>query len=165
MKRLLAAFVVAAVVVPCHVVAQGSNAGNGVRFGLSFGGISTVAVDVEFFRDGRSLDLALGTWSFQAVSFSAVAKQYFGGRAARPVVGLGLWVVGARPAANSERTGFAVVLRAPVGLDWEFADQHAVGTFINLNRGLWVRRANPDDDIPMVRRLVPLPELYYRYRR
>jgi len=164
-KRLIAAFVVAAVIAPCHVAAQGSNAGNGVRFGLSFGGTSTVALDVEFYRDGRSLDLALGTWSFRALSFSAVAKQYFGGRAARPVVGLGLWIVGARTASTGERTGVALVLRAPVGLDWEFADQHAVGPFINLNRGLWVRRSNPDDDAPMVKRLVPLPQLYYRYRR
>lgn len=166
MKRVIVAFVAAVLVVPCHhAAAQGSNAGDGVRFGLSFGGISTVSIGVELFRDGRSLDLALGTWSFNDVSVSAVAKQYFGGRAARPVVGLGLWVVGAGPAEAGERTGFAVVVRAPIGLDWEFVDRHALGTFINVNRGLWVRRSNPDDDIPMVQRLVPLPEVYYRYRR
>ena len=50
-------------------------------------GISTVALNVEFFRDSNALDLALGTWSFRDLSVSAVAKHYFGANSARPVAG------------------------------------------------------------------------------
>jgi hypothetical protein len=32
-----------------------------------------------------------------------------------------------------------------------------------LNRGLAVRRSDPQDDLPMNKRLVPLPEVYYRF--
>lgn len=148
---------------PVPGTAQGSGAGDGVRVGISFGGVSTVGLTLEFYRDTRSLDLTLGTWSFRDVSVSAVVKQYFGGRAARPFVGAGLWVVAAAP--GDDRTGWALVLRAPVGVDWAVADSHALGAVINVNRGLWVRRANPDDNVPMNKRLVPLPELYYRLGR
>lgn len=147
-----------------HARAQSPGAGDGVRLGVSFGGISTIALNVELYRDSRSLDLALGTWSFRDVSVSAVVKQYFGAGSARPVVGGGLWMVGSW--AGDERPGYALVLRAPVGVDWDVADsRHALGAFLNVNRGLWVRRSNPDDELPMNRRLVPLPEVYYRYRR
>lgn len=133
-----------------------------MRIGVSFGGISTVALNVELFRDSNALDLALGTWSFRDLSVSAVAKHYFGASSARPVAGAGLWV--ATSWAGDERPGIAVVLRAPVGLDWAVdGSRHSVGTFLNVNRGLWVRRSNPQDDLPMNRRLVPLPELYYRF--
>lgn len=148
---------------PVSGTAQGSGAGDGVRVGISFGGVSTVGLTLEFYRDTRSLDLTLGTWSFRDVSVSAVVKQYFGGRAARPFVGAGLWVVAAAP--GDGRTGWALVLRAPVGVDWAVADSHALGAVINVNRGLWVRRTNPDDNVPMNKRLVPLPELYYRLGR
>jgi hypothetical protein len=58
-----------------------------------------------------------------------------------------------------------VVIRAPIGVDWAVASQHAMGFFLNVDRGLFVRRANPADDLPLNRRLVPLPEVYYRYTR
>lgn len=142
--------------------AQAPGAGDGVRIGVSFGGISTVALNVELFRDSRALDLSLGTWSFRDLSVSAVAKQYFGASAARPVVGAGLWM--ATSWAGGERTGVALVLRAPVGVDWAVdGSRHSVGAFLNVNRGLWVRRSDPEDDLPMNRRFVPLPELYYRF--
>ena len=140
--------------------AQSPEAGEGVRFGVSVGGISTVSLTVELFKDSRSMDFSVGTWSFRDLSVSMVAKQYFGAAPARPVVGAGLWAVIASP---DERTGLAVVLRVPVGVDWEVADRHALGAFLNVNRGLWVRRSDPSDDVPLNRRLVPLPELYYRY--
>lgn len=145
------------------VRAQSPGAGDGVRFGLSFGGISTVSVSLELFRDSHSLDLSLGTWSFRDVSLSAVAKQYFGAGSARPVVGAGLWLVAAP--SNGERTGVSLVGRAPVGVDWNVDGAHSAGFFLNVNRGLWVRRSDPDDTSPINRRLVPLPEVYYRYRR
>lgn len=142
--------------------AQAPGAGDGVRIGISFGGISTVALNVELYRDGNALDLGLGTWSFRDLSVSAVAKHYFGASSARPTVGAGLWFVTSW--GGGEQPGFAVVLRAPIGLDWAVdGSRHAVGAFLNVNRGLWVRRSDPEDQLPMNRRLVPLPELYYRY--
>jgi len=147
---------------PASAQTPGPDAGDGVRFGISMGGISTIGLTVEFFQDSRSLDLTLGTWRFRDVSFSAVAKQYFGAGSARPVVGLGLWTVAAKP---DERTGLSLVLRAPIGVDWEVSDPHSIGAFLNVNRGLWVRRSDPADTAPMNKRLVPLPELYYRVAR
>lgn len=143
--------------------AQGSNAGDGVRVGLSLGGISTFGVTVELFRDTHAVELGVGTWSFRDLSVSTVYKEYIGGKAVRPFVGAGLWAVVAAPLLEDERTGFALVLRAPVGAEWSFVDSHAVGLALNLNRGLAVRRSDPQDDLPMNHRLVPLPEIYYRF--
>ena len=56
-------------------------------------------------------------------------------------------------------------VRAPIGVDWSVADQHAAGLIMNVNRGLWVKRSDPGDDLPLNRRLVPLPEVYYRFTR
>ena len=153
-----------AFVLASPLAAQGSNAGDGLRVGLSFGGISTVSVSLELFRDTHAVDFALGTWSFHDVSVSAVYKEYFGGHRLRPFAGLGLWSVVAAPAMEGERTGFALVLRAPLGVDWAFVDRHAVGAALNVNRGLAVRRSDPQDDLPMNKRIVPLPEVYYRFR-
>lgn len=149
---------------PAAAQTPGPDIGDGVRFGVSLGGISTIGLTVELYRDSRSLDLTVGTWRFRDVSFSAVVKQYFGAGSARPVVGLGLWTVAAKPAGD-ERIGWSLVMRAPIGVDWEVSDPHSFGFFLNVNRGLWVRRSDPGDDVPMNERLVPLPELYYRYAR
>lgn len=162
MKSAVTALLALLVLVPGSR-AQGPDAGDGVRFGLSVGGISTISVSVELVRDSRGLDVQLGTWSFRDLSLSVVGKQYFGAGSAKPVLGAGLWTVASW--SGSERTGLAVVLRAPVGVDWAIDGPHAMGAFLNVNRGLWVRRSDPADDIPINRRLVPLPELYYRYAR
>jgi hypothetical protein len=143
--------------------AQGSGAGDGVRIGVSFGGISTVGLSVELFEDTHAVEVTLGTWSFRDLSVSAVYKEYFGASRARPFVGAGLWAVAAWPADPGERTGLALVLRAPVGVDWSFVDDHALGLALNVNRGLAVRRSDPLDDLPMNQRFVPLPEVYYRF--
>ena len=119
---------------------------------------------MEFFRDTHAVELGIGSWSLRDLSLSAVYKEYIGGRALRPFVGLGLWTVVAAPLLENERTGAALVLRAPLGVDWAFADDHAVGAAVNLNRGLAVRRSDPEDDLPMNHRIVPLPEVYYRFR-
>ena len=163
MKRIAAVLVLALTAWATPIAGQGPNEGDGIRFGISVGGISTVSLNVEFFRNARSIDLSIGTWSFRDVSFSTVAKQYFGAGSAKPVVGAGLWLAVAAP--GDDRTGLAVVLRVPIGVDWEVSDPHALGFFLNVNRGLWVRRSDPEDDLPMNKRLVPLPELYYRYTR
>jgi len=140
-------------------------ADDAIRFGISFGGISTVALNVEFFFDSRSIDVGVGTWSFRDLSFSAVGKQYIGGSAFRGHVGAGLWMVVA--AQGDERTGAALTLRVPIGFDWEVSDPHAVGAELNFNRVLWVRRPDPTNDRPMNSRIVPLPlpGLYYRFER
>ena len=162
MKRV-ATIVLALMAMAVPSLAQSPGAGDGVRIGISFGGISTVALDVELFRDSNALDLSLGTWSFGDLSVSAVAKHYFGASSARPVVGAGLWMVASW--AGDQRTGLALVARAPVGVDWAVdGSRHSVGALLNLNRGLWVRRSDPEDDLPMNRRLVPLPQLFYRFR-
>ena len=165
MTRTAVALTLLAVALAAPLAAQGPDDGNGVRFGLSLGGISTVSLSVEFFRDSRSLDVAVGTWSFRDLSVSATARQYFGASDLKPVVGAGLWLAAAAPSADGERTGFALVLRAPIGVDWAVADDHAAGLVMNVNRGLWVKRSDPEDDLPLNRRLVPLPELYYRFTR
>ncbi len=138
-------------------------ADDAIRFGISVGGISTVALNVEYFFDSRSIDIGVGTWSFRDLSFSVVGKQYIGDSAFRGHVGAGLWMVVAAP--GNDRTGMALVLRAPIGFDWEVSDPHAVGAEVNINRGLWVRRSDPEDDLPMNKRIVPLPGLYYRFER
>ena len=145
------------------LAAQGTGTGSGVRVGFSFGGISTVGFTVEYYEDQRSLDLTFGTWSFRDLSVSAAVKQYFGAGDLHPFVGGGLWLVAAHP--SGERTGFAAVLHAPVGLDWRVSGNHFLGAAVNVNRALGVRRTDPEDDMPLNRRLVPLPGLYYRWRR
>lgn len=131
-----------------------------MRIGLSYGGISTFGAMVEWFDDTHAVEVAVGTWAFRDVSLSAVYKEYFFGSRVRPFVGGGFWVVAAFP--PEERTGLALVLRAPVGVEWSFVDEHSIGAALNANRALAVRRTDPDDDLPLVGRIVPLPELYYR---
>ncbi|HSG06845.1 MAG TPA: hypothetical protein VLA36_00710 [Longimicrobiales bacterium] len=143
--------------------AQGTGTGSGVRVGFTFGGISTVGLTLEYYDDQRSVDLTFGTWSFRDLSVSAAVKQYFGAGDLHPFVGGGLWLVAAHP--SGERTGFAAVLHAPIGLDWRASGNHFLGATVNVNRALGVRRTDPDDEMPLNKRLVPLPGLYYRWRR
>ena len=78
------------------------------------------------------------------------------------VVGLGLWTVFAFP--PDENVGVALVARVPVGVQWEVSGDHAVGVEIGLSRALAVKRTDPDDDLPVNNRIVPLPGLSYRWR-
>jgi len=156
---LLAAFL--AVAAPA--AAQGTGSGSALRLGLALGGISTVGATVEYVREHHALEVTVGTWSFRDLSVSVVGKEYFGAGDLLPFLGGGLWIVSARPAG--ERTGVAVVLQAPVGVDWQAADGSYLGMTLNVNRALAVRRTNPADDLPLNRRLVPLPGIYYRWRR
>ena len=133
--------------------------------GISTGGISTIALTLEFYRDNRSLDLSIGTRSFDDLSVSVTARQYFGSSHVKPVSGVGLWLAAAPLGPHQEGTGMALVLRAPIGINWSLANSHATGLVLNLNRGLWLKRSDPRDNLPMNGRLVPLPELYYRFSR
>lgn len=141
--------------------ALGQTDDDGFRVGFVLGGVSTFGLTFELFRGQESLDLTLGTWSFRDVSVAANVKRYIGNRAVRPFVGGGIWIVTAKPA--DERTGFAFVLQAPVGVDAGIRDDHHLGLTVNLNRALWVRRTNAEDDLPLNKRLVPLPGVYYRF--
>jgi hypothetical protein len=143
---------------PVHARAQAANT---VRLGLSLGGVSTVGLVVEYVDGHGSTDLTLGTWSFRDLSVSLVRRQYFGVSALRPVVGIGLWGILATP--EGERPGLALVVRAPVGADWRVRTNHYLTLDLNINRALWVRRTDPEDDTPLNRRLVPLPGISYRW--
>lgn len=158
---LLAAVAVLATSAP--LIGQGRGTGDRVRVGITFGGISTVGLSLEYVHEYRSLDLTVGTWSFRDVSTAVVMRQYFGAGDVLPFVGVGLWLVGAHP--SGERTGFAAVLHAPVGIDWQAVNHNFLGAQMNVNRALWVRRTDPTDDLPLNKRLVPLPAVYYRWGR
>jgi hypothetical protein len=80
----------------------------------------------------------------------------------QPFLGVGLWNVTALSRADGENTGVSLVLRMPVGADWNFAGRHFLGGSIAVNEGLWIRRADPQDDTPLSRRPIPLPGFYYR---
>ena len=162
-----------------------SSAQDGLRIGLTVGGVSKVGVVLERFLNGnQSLELTVGTWSFKEISTSLVIKRYFLSNdldsgwyenPIHPFIGAGLWVVGAKPPA--ERLGLALSAIVPIGIDWSFpfdADpscnnrscpvgHHALGVSVNLNRALLVRRSNPEDQLPLNGRLVPLPGAYYRF--
>lgn len=134
---------------------------DGLRLGVTLGGISFLGVSVEYRWGPRSVDLNVGTWALRDLSVSVVGKQYLGPEGLRPYFGAGLWGVVAFPAEGS---GSVLVLRAPIGVDWRAASDSFVGGAVSINRGLWVRRSDPADDTPLDRRLVPLPGFYYRWR-
>lgn len=162
MGRLKAAAVlgVAVLLAASSVSAQGSNAGSGWRAGVSFGGISTVGLTFEAFRDAQSIEVTLGTFGFRDLGVAVAGKHYFGERAGKPYVGLGLWGI---IASNDPRNGLGLIARVPLGLDWNVRGRHAVGAEVAVNRALTVRRPDPDDERELNKRLVPLPGIYYRY--
>ena len=136
-----------------------------VRFGISLGGISFMGFLVEYRWGDRSVELNLGTWSFQDLSFSLVGKQYYGPGDFRPFSGLGLWAVLSPSRTEDEQTGVAVLVRAPVGVEWNVDTDHHLGAHISLNRALWIRRKDPGDDYPPSDRIVPLPGFFYVWKR
>ena len=157
---------------------QLSSAQDGLRIGLTVGGASKFGVVLESFLNGNhSLELAVGTWSFKEISTSLVIKRYFLSddldsswykKPIHPFIGAGLWVVGAKP--PGELLGLALSAIVPIGVDWSFpsdADLQdlilSLGISVNLNRALLVRRSNPEDQLPLNGRLVPLPGAYYRF--
>ena len=159
--RAVGAAALALTLVVTPLTAQGARAGDGVRFSVFAGGISPVGFAIEFFRNTHALEIGVGTWSFDELAISTVYKKYIGGDTARPFAGAGIWVTTVSP--PEARRGYAVGLRVPVGMDWSFIENHSIGTALNLNRGLWIRRSNSEDDSPLNGRIVPLPEVYYRY--
>lgn len=163
LRLAFAALVVALAGFTTPLTAQGTGTGSAVRVGVGVGGISTVGLTLEYVREHTALELTVGTWSFRDLSVSVVGKQYLGAGDLLPFVGAGLWLVAARP--PGERMGVAAVLQAPVGVDWQAAEGSYVGMTLNVNRALAVRRTDPQDTLPVNRRLVPLPGVYYRWKR
>jgi hypothetical protein len=136
-----------------------------VRIGLSFGGISFIGFVMEYRWGDRSVEMNIGTWSFRDLSLSLVGKQYFGPGDFRPFAGLGLWAVVAPYTGRGDRTGVAVMARAPVGVEWNVDADHHFGAHLSMNRALWIRRTDPLDDFPPTNRLIPLPGFYYLWKR
>jgi hypothetical protein len=146
--------------------ASGQRSLDGIRLGLAFGGTGFIAASFEFFNNDRALDLTVGTWGFQDLSLSLVAKEVLGASAFRPTAGVGLWVVWSSPPPenpDATRSGITVLARAPIGVDWNVQGRHYLEAHINVSRALWIRRTVPGDDRPLNRRLVPLPGLVYRW--
>ena len=147
--------------VPSAIHGQSPADDDGLRIGISLGGVATVGLVLEYFDGNRSIDLTVGTWAFQDLSLSIALKQYFGASPVRPFIGAGLWLVAANP--SDGRLGLAVVLRAPLGVDWNMTGAHSIGAGLNVSRALWVRRTDPEDEPPLTGRWVPLPGVYYRF--
>lgn len=132
-----------------------------LRVGISFGGISFAGLIFEYRWGDRSVEINVGTWSLRDLAVSVVGKQYFGPGDFRPFSGIGLWAVIAPYSRPGERPGFALVARAPVGVDWNVVADHHLGAHLSLNRALWIRRKDPLDTTPPTPRVVPLPGFYY----
>jgi hypothetical protein len=134
-----------------------------VRIGVTTAGIGSIGASIEFLWGSRSVDVNLATFSFHEVSVAVTAKQYFGSGQLRPFMGLGLWGIAGSTGEEGDDTGKALILRVPLGGDWNVRGRHHLGGSLAVNEGLWVDRADPEDDTPVSRRPVPLPGLYYRF--
>lgn len=145
------------------LTAQSTPEDTEIRIGLTTGGIGSIGASVEFLWGSRSVDVNLATFTFSEVSVAVAAKQYFGGGDLRPFVGVGLWGIVGSTGEEGEHTGKALILRAPVGGDWHFTRKHHLGGSLAVNEGLWIDRADPEDDTPVSRRPVLLPGFYYRF--
>ena len=150
--------------VPSPVGAQSSSTEDGMEFrlGVTAGGIGLVGLTLEFRWGDRSIDANLATFSFKDVSVAVTGKQYFGGGDLQPFLGIGLWSVTAFPEDPTQRTGKTLLLRIPLGADWNLAGGHSLGASLALNEGLWIQRGDPQDDTPISHRPIPLPGFYYR---
>ena len=144
------------------LAAQSSTSDMRIRVGVTAGGIGSIGASVEFLWGSRSLDVNLATFSFSEVSLAVTGKQYFGGGDMLPFVGVGLWGIAGSTGQEGEETGKALLLRLPVGGDWNFTGSHHLGGGLAVTEGLWIDRADPEDDTPIGRRPIPLPGFYYR---
>ena len=131
------------------------------RYGLTLGGTGLISLVFEYESNNRAIELALGTFSGRDVSLAVTGKQYIGGGDLRALAGAGLWGVAAFP--PDQRSGFALIARVPVGVDWHAFERHAAGFELDFNRALAMRRPDPLDERPPRTRIVPLPAFYYRF--
>ena len=149
---------------PTPIAAQASSVADNAEFrvGVTAGGTGRVGLTFEFRWGDRSIDANLATFGFRDVSLAVSGKQYFGGGDLQPFLGIGLWKVTASREDPAPRTGTALLLRIPLGVDWNLAGDHSLGASLALNEALWIRRADPEDDTPISHRPIPLPGFYYR---
>lgn len=159
-RALRVLFAAAVLSTPLTIATTGAASAQ-YRFGISFGGASTVALVVEHRWAHQGLEVQAGTWQFRDLSLSVTARQYVGSYRVEPFVGVGLWGIVARA---EEGTGFGLIARIPTGLNWDIGSRHAVSMNIYLNRALALKRPDPEDRRPPRTRLIPLPELSYRFQ-
>ncbi len=131
------------------------------RYGIALGGVGLVSLVFEYESGNRAIELALGTFAGRDVSLAVTGKRYVGGGSLRAFAGIGLWGVAAFP--SDQRSGFALIARAPVGVDWHAFDRHAAGLELAFNRALAMRRPDPLDERGPRTRIVPLPAFHYRF--
>ncbi len=148
------------VVIWMTALADTGSASAQYRFGVSLGGAGFAALVAEYRWSHRGLELQLGTWRSRDLNLSLTAKQYVGSYAVEPYAGLGLWGILARSEAG---TGFGLIARFPVGLDWDFASRHTASLALHFNRALALKRPDPEDRRPPRRAFIPLPEISYRW--
>jgi hypothetical protein len=130
------------------------------RIGFTLGGTAFVGLVGEYRWGDWSAEVLLGTLSFRDLSVAFAGKRYFTEGRLRPAVGLGLWNLSVW---SDEGNGSALLLRAPLAVDWAISGGHAMGVEVGLNRALWIRRLDPEDDTPPRSNIVPFPGFYYRY--
>lgn len=150
--------------VPAAAAAQAvPRAMDGVRIGITVGGTGLVGLSVEWVDEALwGVEASLATFAFHDVSVGLGARHYFGGAYLRPVVGAGLWL---SHSFSRESPGSALLVRAPLGMDWRASGEQFVGVTVSANRVLWMTRPAPDlDVVPSTGRLVPVPELAWRWR-
>ena len=134
-----------------------------LRIGVTAGGIGSIGASVEFLWGSRSIDVNLATFTFSEVSLAVTGKQYFGSADLKPFLGVGLWGSVGSTGQDGDQAGKALLLRLPVGGDWNFTGNHYFGGSLAVNVGLWIDRADPDDERPINQSPVPLPGVYYRF--
>lgn len=134
---------------------------DGFRIGVAVAGTGFLSLIVEYRWGNTAVEAALSTISFKDAGLYGGVRQYLGSASPQPVMGLGLWGL---VAGSEHRTGGALILRAPIGVDWNVTGDHSLGFNLALNKALVVRRSDPTDTEPPNPRLVPLPALEYRVR-
>ena len=159
--RILRALLATAALSATTTAATAGDVSAQYRFGVSFGGASTVALVVEHRWAHQGVEVQAGTWQFRDLSLSVSARQYVGSYRVEPFVGVGLWGILARA---EEGTGYGLIARLPTGLSWDIGSRHAVSMNIYLNRALALKRPDPEDRRPPRTTLIPLPELSYRFQ-
>ena len=138
------------------VLAGTARASAQYRFGVSLGGTGFVAVVAEYRWSHQGLELQAGTWRFRDLSLALTGKQYVGSYAVQPYTGLGFWGIVAG-------SGFGLIARFPIGLDWNIVSGHTAGAALYFNRALLVKRPDPEDRRPPRGAFIPLPEVSYRW--
>ena len=162
LRTLCVAFLLAASAGTDRASAQSAESAQSAqyRFGMSLGGAGFVALVAEYRWQHQGLELQVGTWRFRDLNLAFSGKQYVGSYALEPYAGLGFWGI---VAGGDVGTGFGLIARFPIGVDWNFVSGHTVGAALHFNRALLVKRPDPEDLRPPRGAFIPLPEISYRW--